>query len=526
MRLSMSNNKNTGFDLGKWLGEQWNALKTQIKKKQFKHGLLAVILTVIFVAGIILLNVVSMFAVERIPQLSPDLTAGSIYTLSDETVELVRSLDEDVRIYIFASENDCKNPSTDVDPYQHIPMAYELIKRYQQYSDHIQIINIDLATQPGYLDIFSEYRDLLGQYSVAVESHKRTRVTSFYEFLPSLSSTTLTDDTSIDVNSSITETCISSLIKTVTVDVTPKAVYLDGLGGSGEVDYLLNSLYLNGFDLSAIDFRSEDIPSDAQLVIISSPEYDLTLDQCERLENFLLGSEELGKTFLLLSSQYMPSTPNLDALLEDWGIVATRNVVYEGESNYVLAGCDANVFHVQYAEGEYTTDLIDRGLVTVAENALEYKMPTQTKGDFIINPILASSQTGYVRPSTDVSGQFSPAGLTAERRYLMLQSTYYIENPDGSYKRSDIVAAPLSLCYEEYFSSGAYRGNFNLLMNICNYRCGIEEQNINIAAKSLTAVDFAVDSDIIKITTAIFGYIIPLAVLGTGVVVFIRRRRL
>ncbi len=523
----MSNkNKNTNFDLGRWLGEQWAGLRTQIKKKQFKHGVLAVILTVLFIAGVVLLNVVSMYAVERVPQLSPDLTAGDIYTLSDETIDLLGSLDEDVRIYIFASENDCKNPSADVDPYQQIPMAYELIKRYQQHSDHIEIINIDLATQPGYLDIFSEYRDLLGQYSVAVESHKRTRVTSFYEFLPSLSATTLTDSMSIDVDSSVTETCISSLIKTVTVDTTPKAVFLDGLGSSSEVDYLLNSLYINGFDISSIDFRSEDIPADAQLVIIASPEYDLTLDQCERLEKFLVGSEALGKSFLLLSSQYMPSTPNLDALLEDWGIVATRDVVYEGESEYVLAGSDASVFHVQYAEGEYTNDIIDRGLVTVVENAFEYKMPTQVKGDYIINPILASSQTGYVRKANDVSGQFSTDGLTADRRYIMLQSTYYIENPDGSYKRSDIIAAPLSLCYEEYFSSGAYRGNFNLLMNVCNYRCGIEEQSINIAAKSLTAVDFAVDSDIIRITTAIFGYVIPLAVLAAGVVVYIRRRSL
>lgn len=518
---------NKNFSLGAWFSAQWKALKTQIKKKQFKHGMLAVILTVLFIAGIILVNAVSMYAVERIPQLSPDLTAGEIFTLSDETIEILEELDEDVRIYIFASENSCKNTTVDIDPYQQIPMAYELIKRYQQYSDKVEIVNIDLATQPGYLDIFSEYRDTLGQYSVVIESRRRTRVTSFYEFLPSLSATTETDSASIDMESSLAETCITSLIKTVTLDATPSVVYLDGLGSYGaEVDQLLNSLYINGFDVGSIDFRSEEIPAEAQLVIISAPEYDLTLDQCERLEKFLTGKEDLGRSLLVLTSQYMPSTPNLDAMLEDWGIVATRGVVYEGESGYVLAGQEASVFHVSYNEGEYTNDIIDRGLVTVVENAVEYKMPTQTKGDYIINPILASSEKGYIRASDNISGDASVSAGEMGRRYLMLQSTYYPTEADGTNNRSDLIVAPLSLCYEEYFSSGVYSGNFNLLMNVCNYRCGITDEAVNIPSKSLNAGDFAIDTNIITVTTAIFGYIIPLAVLAAGVVVFVRRRRL
>ena len=521
----MSSNKNNTA-IGSAVKKQLSAIGEQIKKKQFRHGALAVILTVLFIAGVVLVNAVAEFAVKRVPQLSPDLTAGEIYTLSDETRKLLDELDEDVRIYIFASENALKNPSAETDPYGQIPMAYELIKRYPQYSSHIEIINIDLATQPGYLDIFSEFRDALEEYSVIIESHRRTKVTSFYEFLPSLSGTTATDSVSLDEDSSVAETCISSLIKTVTLDVTPKAVYLDGLGGAAEVDYLLNALYINGFDVSSVDIRSQDIPEDAQLIIISSPQYDLTLDQCSRIERFLTGNDALGKTFLFLSSQYMPQTPNLDALLEDWGIVATHNVVYEGRSENIIAGGDGSAFYVQYAEGEYTTELIDRGIVTAVENAVEYKMPTQTKGEYIINPILASSDGSYIRDGGDISGQFSPAGQSASRHYIMLQSTYYIDDGSETGRRSDIIAAPLSLCYTDFFNSDAYKGNFTLMMNICNDRCGLKEQSINIAAKSLTAADFSVDSDIIVITTAIFGYIVPLAVLAVGAVVYIRRRRL
>lgn len=496
-----------------------------VKDKRFRHGGAAVLMTALFAVIIVLSNIVAMIAVEKAPWLSPDLTAGKIYTLSDVTLNLLDQLDEDVQIWIFASEEACRTPSAELDPEGHIPLAYELIKRYEQTSKHIKIIHIDLTTQPGYLNAFDEYRDVLGTYSIAVVSARRTRVTSFYEFLPSLSYSAVTDGSSVDTASSMTETYISSLIKTVTIDKVPVVTYLDGIGGAGDSAYLLSGLALNGYDVSAIDFRTEDIPEGTDIAILSAPEYDITFDQWEKLERFLINGEQLGKTLFVFTNPYMPPTPNLDSLLSDWGIVKTEQIVYEGDSSQVLAGSSPANFRVHYAEGSYTNSLIDRGLITAVSAPLEILIPTQVKGNIVINPVLASSQTGY---SADLYTEFREENFTAAdaaQRVIMANATYYSDTLDGRQLRSDIIIAPLSLCSEGFYSNTAY-ANSNLLMTVCNQRCGITDENLDIESKSLTPVDFSVDVDIVKTTTAIFGYIIPLLVLGTGFVVYFRRRRL
>lgn len=489
--------------------------------KRFRHGSASILLTVLFVCALVLANFVASLAVQRLPALSPDLSKQGVYSLSEQTIELLDSLDEDIQIWIFASESACEQTTADLDPYGQVPLAHELIKRYAQYSSHIEIIYVDLATQPGYLDVFSEFRDYLSAYSVAVTSARRTRVTSFYEFLPSLSGTASTDDVSIDVTSSMTEMYISSLIKTVTLDVTPKVVYLDGASTGSDAVNLLDALNLNGYEVVSVDFRTAAIPQDADMLVLSSPSTDLTYEQCDKLEGFLSNSGAMGKTLLVFTSAFMPDTPNLNALLSDWGISMSRSVVYEGESAYVIAGSSPAAFRPCYAEHDYTAELIDRNVACMVENALDMQIPTQVMGSIVVNPILASSSLGYLGDlySEPVGGEYA-------HRTIMLQSTMYSENANGDQIRSDIIVAPLSLCYYDYFGNTSTYANYSLLMTTCNQRCGILDENLDIPSKLLTDVDFSVSDSTVAAVTVIFGYIVPLLTLAAGAVVFIRRRRL
>ena len=82
-----------------------------------------------------------------------------------------------------------------------------------------------------------------------------------------------------------------------------------------------------------------------------------------------------------------------------------------------------------------------------------------------------------------------------------------------------------SICSDDYFGSSIY-GNFQLMMNICNTRCGITYENLNIESKSLTPADFSIDSGLLRWLTIIFGYAVPLAIASFGLSVYLRRRRL
>lgn len=505
-----------------------SSVKRGISTPRFKRGGASALLTALFIIFVVLANLVAVNLTDRYAFLSPDMTSNQIYTLSDVTLELLNQLDEHVEIDIIASESICKEPDVTVDPYGHIPLASELIERYAQHNSNVRVYYIDITENPGFLDLVPEYRDSLYTYSIVVRSEKRVGVTSFYEMLPSLSSTASTDSTSVDIASSMTETYISSLIKTVTIDTIPVAAYLDCLGGGDYVGNLLDALALNGYSVLSSEnfaFGYEPVPDEVQLVIIGAPEYDLTLSQLDQLSDFLYNDGNYGKTLLVLTTAYMQEMPNLTTLLSEWGMELQRATVYEGDSSLVLPMQNADLFYATYMDSQYIDDDISTS-ETVVDGALNIGISNQVIGNIVINGILCSSSSGYVCPIGTVYDAADYAASDGALRYIMAQATLYSESEENGSLRSDVIVGPASLCNPNYFGASLVYSNFPLMMNICNERCGMTSESLNIASKTLTSTDFSVDTDSLVTITVIFSYIVPIAIAVVGVVVCMRRRRL
>lgn len=501
-------------------------LKGALKSRALRHGSVMVFLIAVFMTVIILINILAGILSEQYPLLSIDLTSDGRYSLSESTTSILESLTEPVTIDILAKESDCKSSDPSVDPYGQIPLAHELICRYAAYSDYISIRYVDLTRTPGYLQQYPEFSDLLGQYSIVVGSPHRTRVTSFYEMLPSLSAYYITDDSEEnDVSSSFTETMLTSLIKTVSLDYVPVVAYLDGLEGDRMVSYLLNILDLNGYDVKSVDFRTEEIPSEADIAVIASPMRDINLTQAAKLEDWLENNGKLSKTLLVFASPLMPDCTNLNDFLNDWGLGISSKVVYEGAPSYVLPGQPESYFFTQYFESEYTGDLADRSISCAVASANLIERVFETQGKFVTNPILSSSASGYV---CDADTEFDVRNFTGSDmayRPVMVSATKYAQDINGYELRSDVVAAPASLFDGDLLNSSAY-GNGSLLMTLCNERTGLGDATIDIEAKYLSTIDFSVETDTIKVLTAVFSFVIPALLLLGGLIVFIRRRYL
>lgn len=80
------------------------SLEKQQKKlknrKKLKYGGLATAITVIFVAVVVLVNVVVTQLDKRFPNAKLDLTTANLYGISDETLDYIRNLDKDVDVAI------------------------------------------------------------------------------------------------------------------------------------------------------------------------------------------------------------------------------------------------------------------------------------------------------------------------------------------------------------------------------------------------------------------------------------------
>ena len=67
------------------------------RSRRLRHGTMATVLSVCFVAAVVLVNVIVSILVERYP-LSVDLTSNKIFELSDESIDYISNLDKDINV--------------------------------------------------------------------------------------------------------------------------------------------------------------------------------------------------------------------------------------------------------------------------------------------------------------------------------------------------------------------------------------------------------------------------------------------
>ncbi len=494
---------------------------------RFRHGSMATVMTVVFFVFIVLLNMAVMKMKDRYSFMSVDMTDDKRYTLTAQTEKLIKGIDERVEIDILATEAQCTTAGAlTTDTYGQIPIAHEIIRRYPQLNDNISINYVDLSKTPAYIMQFPEYSDVLDYYYIVVKSTRRTRITSFFEMLPSLSSDYSSYD-STSGNSSVaqsyTETYMTSLIKTVTLDKTPVVAFVDGLNVDANSSELTSILEMNGYEVRTVDVRREELPDDADIVMLAGPTSDLSKAQTAKFDSFL-SDRKKSRTLIVFSTSLMPKMPHLNSLLSEYGIAITQDIVYEGDSHNTISK-QMSAFTAQMKESEYTLDLIDRLNYPAVVNALALDVLYSERGDTSVTPMLTSSEESFVCNSATKFDRSQYSEADEATRIVMASSTTYRDKMDGGEVRTDVIVAPDSLYASELLTTDIY-GNLSLLLSVFNQRGGIDTGNIDIEPKSLYAVDFSVDMNTLSVISTIFGYIVPLVILLCGLVVYIRRRRL
>ena len=494
---------------------------------RFRHGSMATVMTVIFFVFIVLLNMAVMKMKDRYSFMSVDMTEDRRYTLTAETEKLIRGIDERVEIDILATEAQCTTAGVlTTDTYGQIPIAHEIIRRYPQLNSNISINYVDLSKMPAYIMQFPEYSDVLDYYYIVIKSERRTRITSFFEMLPSLSSDYSSYDSTSGNTSlaqSYTETYMTSLIKTVTLDKTPVVAFVDGLNVDANCSDFTTVLELNGYDVRTVDIRREELPDDADIVMLAAPTADLSKAQTAKFDDYL-SDRKKSRTLIVFSSSLMPSMPNLNSILSEYGMKITQNIVYEGDSHNTISK-QMSAFTANMKESDYTLDLIDRLNYPAVINAVALDVLYSERGSTNVTEVLTSSEDGFVCNSATVFDRSKYTEADKDVRTVMASSTTYRDTMDGSKVRTDVIVAPDSLYASELITTDIY-GNLSLLLSVFNQRSGIDTGNIDIEPKSLNAVDFSVDMNTLSVISTIFGYVIPLVILLCGLAVYIRRRRL
>ncbi len=481
------------------------------KNRRFRMGGFATLLTVIFIAVLIVLNLIVSAVSDRYP-IQLDLTTGNIYGLSDETIEYLKTVDKDVNIYVLSTEDDFGSPNA------YYLQACETFKKFPQYNSRISLEFVDLAKDPTFESKYSGYS--IGTRDIMVECGDKVQVVKTSDLfnleMDSESGYTY-------IRSSRTDEAITSAIMNVTSDYTPKIAVLSA-HSSYDASAFISFLNQNNFEAVTQDLLLDDeIDPEAQAAVIFAPGEDLDEEQLKKLDVFLDNNGQKGKTLLYFAAANQPALPNLETFLSEWGIVMEDATVYETDYNRIY----------NYSPYSSIVDFVDTEIYDDASgymlmpNARVIDTSFSERDNRTVEVLLQFASSVKAIPNDadenfDLDGAKS-ASFPALIRSTMQKASGSVAETGGKMLESYVVVSASALSCESSLLNGNTFVNGKYYIALLNSLIG-RESEFSVTAKTIDSTTLTLTNFQVLSIGALFALAIPIAILAVGVVVWLRRR--
>jgi len=285
-----------------YMAGQWRDVATFYEGRGARYGTMSIVSIVVFIAILVAINYLSSRQNKRW-----DFTANQVYSLSDQTIKILRELKEPVHVTVFE-----RNDRQDVHKNR--------LDEYTYYSNKLTAEYIDPDREPtraGAAKIDS-LPTILFEYKGRTE-----RVTSSNE-----------------------QDLTNALIKVLTG--TARKVYFTQ--GHGEKDTassdrggystVVEQMKQDNFGVEPLVLiQQKTIPDDATIVVIAGPTTDFFQPEIDALNTYVAKG---GKVMVMLDPLLKgPALPLLAQFLTDWGIRAGNDVVLDASGMGQMLGTDA-----------------------------------------------------------------------------------------------------------------------------------------------------------------------------------------
>lgn len=451
------------------------------------------------VAVVIAIAVAANLVVSALPSESTqlDLTAQSLFTLSDQTRRVAAALDRDVTLYLLANRGGEDET------------VRTLLDRYAGLSDRITIELVDPTEQPTFLDRYELEISRLYANSVLVVSGSKSRLVGYDEiFVTSYSMDGYGYTTSTSFEG---ENALTNAIHYVSRDDLPKVYTLVGHGETELPDSITQLIERDNLQTENLSLLMIDsVPEDASAVVIHVPTGDLSADEADMLIAYL---ERGGSVVLMTDYIAQGQMENLLRVTSAMGLTAGQGIVVEGDRNkhlsrypyYLLPDIAGHEVTDPLAEGGYYA------LVSLAQPIL-----TLDGMDASVTQLLTTSSEAYSKPAAlemtttdkedgDIDGPFAVMAASEKGEGKMIWAT-----------TAELLSDRLNALV-----SGA---NSDLFMNALSWMCG-QEETISIRAKSMDSSTLTLNGAQSTFWSAVLIGVLPGLLLIAGAVVTIRRKR-
>ena len=454
-----------------------NSFRQSFSSRKFKMGGFQTLTMVIVVIVVIVLNLM----VGKL-NITVDLSSDKIFSLTDETKNMLSGLGDDISIYYMVQSG------------KEAAAVEKVLDEYDRFA-RIHIEKKDPVIYPNFAKDFTddEIKDLF--HGLDYSTYSQTN--------------------SLDAEGKIT-----AAIMGVTSADTKKIYVLSGHGETELGEECSDILEKSNMATEVFDSSKADkVPEDCDILILNGPKYDLTKEEYDILSSYL---QDGGKAMIYLNPE-AESQPNFKKLLKDYGLDVVNGYIVDASQS--MSANLPTILQPTMKEHDITADVQDGSVF----QAISVGMTSDEKvrSTLKIETILQSSDSSFSRvdqklktvekADSDISGPFITAAAVTD--------TYSEKKKGAGYATKLFVMGNCLNEYNQVFIGSNQYGNRTMLLNTLGWLAGSETNTLAIPVRSLDTETVRMEAGTIAFWIVFLVVLLPLCLLGIGFVIWYRRRK-
>ena len=485
-----------------------------IKNKVLRKTSFTILLIAVIITAYLAINL----GIQAIDISDIDLTKEKFFSLSNESKNQLKDINQEIKIYMFGYEEDSS--------------VVDLAKEYSKYKNNIKVEIVksiterpDLAEKYNITTSDEEYKTVL------FECEERNIKANYYDFF--------TMDYTTYEEIDLTEQKMTNSILGVTLENVPKIYFL-----TGHSEYSLDKYFgilsetlkseINEVDTLDLLVKNE-IPEDCKTLIIASPSTDFTDFETELIIKYVNN----GGNILWLSDYSNSGTlSNTQKILDLYGInISNDGIILEQDSSAMLMQTQDLIIPKASNEAEITSAFAQSGKVLFIDSG-KIEIKEQEKLDELgvtVTELLTTSEKSFYRTDLTRNSQKAEEGEEVKSYVLGALATKTIqkENVQEGEESSlnsklvifanNLFATDFPITIKEQAASAIYfYNNQDLILNSISYLTERKE-TITIRKTHSTVTYAPTETEDLVVKAVIF--ITPIIIITIGITIWILRKR-
>ncbi|WP_302626520.1 Gldg family protein [uncultured Eubacterium sp.] len=507
---------------------RWEISKKFIGTGIFSAGFIAVVVVLV-----VFLNMIAGSVTSRAAWATQDMTAVSLYSISNDTKKMLKDLDNDITFYVMSSEANAD------------ATVKKTLERYQTNSKHIHVEYKDTTRYPNFYKEFTDTAPTAGSIIVYNDKTKKSKVVDYndiyisdnYSYYYSGQSGASSYDCEGQLDSAIAYVRTENTYKIYQVEGHDEAV-LDTTN-FGTLNNLTDIIQKYNCEIEQIKLLSmKSIPNDeCSALLLLGPKTDYTEDEATLVKEYLAKG---GNAIIGIESMASIGTdkPNFYSILKEYNVEVKAGIIAENNSSFYAP--QYGPFYA-FAEGitGYATGLTSYvftpytvGLKQIdsKDSSITYTALASSSKDSVLKTNAANAKS-YEKEKGDEEGPFDTvAAVTKTTEGNDSTEDEEKKKSDSSNETESNITSNILVFGSVYSLSDTMDtlvqgSNTQIVNNALKEYIDTDVTTISVPAKSLTSDTLTVTESGTRLFGILLAVVAPVIVLAAGIIVWVRRRK-